>query len=110
MQTLQSFVFFENADANAVSNELGSPNRSSQLILQVSGNPTGLNMEVQGVTDIYHGDYQPLAVINLVQLSKQTTVTAEGIYAVPMDGISRVRCEIKGINGGSVTVYGRLGE
>lgn len=110
MQTLQSFIFFENADGNAVSNELGSPNRSSQLILQVSGGAVGLTMEVQGVTDTNHGDFQSLAVINLNQLSKATNITGDGIYAVPMDGVSRVRCEIKAINGGTVTAYGRLGE
>lgn len=111
MYTLQNFVFFEGADANAISdNEMQVTNRSSQFIVQVSGGAVGLNLEIQGYSDVKANAWVPLACINLTSFDVTTSIGGDGIYAVPADGISKCRAEIKAINGGVCNCFTKAGE
>ena len=36
-------------------------------------------------------------------------ISATGIYAVPADGVVKIKAEIKSVAGGGITVFGKLG-
>lgn len=111
MNVLSNFVFFENADGNAISdNEMMIINRSSQLIVQVSGGAVGLTLEIQGYSDCKANTWQSLACINLADFNVTSSIGGDGIYAIPVDGVQRVRAEIKAINGGTCSCFVKAGE
>lgn len=111
MYVLSNFVFFDGADSNGISdNTMQVTNRSSQFIVQVSGGAVGLTLEIQGYSDHKANAWVPLACINLTTFDVTSSIGGDGIYAVPADGITQVRAEIKSINGGVCNCFTKAGE
>ena len=105
MTTEKNFVFFTNATSAKESNEL-SNFQSDELWLQVSGDATGLNAEVQ--IQANNGDeFVPCAVIDVSNLSVCNSISKNGIYVCSISGAGKIKVEIKSIGSGSVNIFSR---
>lgn len=109
MKVLNDFIFFSNATAAGESNVLSNPNLGSQIIIQVNGTATNLDVQIFGQTDI-NADFVALSCINMTNFDVDSKIAATGIYAVPADGIVKIKAKINAVAGGNVTVFGKLGE
>lgn len=109
MKILNDFIFFSNAAAAGESNVLSNPNLGSQIIVQAGGNATNFEVQILGQADI-NADFTPLSCINMTSFDVDSKITAAGIYAVPADGICKIKAKVNSVAGGKVTVFGRLGE
>lgn len=78
------------------------------LTLEVSGNGSGVSLEVSGLVDIDSEVYTPLAGINLTNFDIANTISGNGIYQYGVDGVARIKVELKAISGGTITAFARL--
>ena len=109
MKVLDNFIFFSEATTAGESNILSNPNLGSQIIVQAGGTATNFNVEILGQADI-NADFVPLSCINMTTFDVDSKITAAGIYAVPVDGVCKIKAKVNTVSGGKVTVFGRLGE
>lgn len=109
MKVLDNFIFFSEATAAVESNVLSNPNLGSQIIVQAGGTATNIDVQILGQTDI-NADFVPLSCINMTTFDVDSKITAAGIYAVPVDGVCKIKAKVNAVSGGKVTVFGRLGE
>lgn len=109
MKVLNDFIFFSNASEAGESNVLSNPNLGSQIIVQVNGTATNIDVQILGQTDI-NADFVALSCINMTNFDVDSKIAATGIYAVPVDGVCKIKAKINAVAGGNVTVFGRLGE
>lgn len=106
MKVLDNFIFFSEASAAGESNVLSNPNLGSQIIVQAGGTATNIDVQILGQTDIF----VPLSCINMTTFDVDSKITAAGIYAIPVDGVCKIKAKVNVVAGGKVTVFGRLGE
>lgn len=108
MKVLDNFIFFSDATSASESNILSNPNLGSQLIVQASGEATSFEVQILGQTDI-NADFVSLSCISMTNFDVGENISATGIYAVPVDGVVKIKAEIKSVAGGGITVFGKLG-
>lgn len=109
MKVLDNFIFFSEATTAGESNVLSNPNLGSQIIVQAGGTATNFEVQILGQADI-NADFTPLSCINMTSFDVDSKIAAAGIYAVPADGICKIKAKVNAVAGGNVTVFGRLGE
>ena len=109
MKVLDNFIFFSEATTAGESNVLSNPNLGSQIIVQAGGTATNIDVQILGQADI-NADFVPLSCINMTTFDVDSKITAAGIYAVPADGVCKIKAKVNSVAGGNVTVFGRLGE
>ena len=99
-----NFVFFDENSTSSTSNVLSNPSNASTMTLEVSG--SSFNLKVEGRADFQGEDnWHELGIIGLKDYSVLSSISEEGIYAIPMDGISQIRL----INSGSVGSFKAFG-
>ena len=104
---LANFVFFDERSRDKTSNFLANPNNASSIIISVVGlADAGGSLTVEGLNDLNRPhDYLPLSVVSLSNYKPFQTITADGFYAIPFEGI--LRCRIKSsIQPGAFKVFG----
>lgn len=104
---LRSFLFLDDTDSTGESNPISCTN-GKQLALNVELITSGesIDLDVMGQIDL-DGDYQTLGVISAIDFATASSISAEGIYFIPVDGIIRVKIVNNG-TAGSVKVFGTL--
>lgn len=110
MNILSGFKFLEAQTTAKVSSILYNANRGSQLVMQVTGTSTTFSMTVEGKVDLDNGTFEPIATINNKDLSMASTISANGIYSIGVDGYSQIQVNLSSITNGNVNVYGKLGD
>lgn len=108
MSNLQNFKFLEYAKTVTESNVMSNPNNGSQLLLQVTGSGVGVSLKVYGLIDNEKDVFFELASINLKDFSTNNAITSNGIYAIGIDGISRIKVKVESITSGNVNVFGKV--
>lgn len=93
MKVLDNFIFFSEASAAGESNVLSNPNLGSQIIIQAGGTATNIDIQILGQTDI-NADFVPLSCINMTTFDVDSKITAAGIYAVPVDGVCKIKAKV----------------
>ena len=109
MKVLDNFIFFSEATVNGESNVLSNSNLGSQIIVQAGGTATNIDVQILEQADI-NADFVPLSCINMTTFDVDSKITAAGIYAVPVDGVCKIKAKVNAVAGGNVTVFGRLGK
>jgi len=99
----KDFVFFDSSSTETTSNIFCVGFNVSQIEVQISGNPSGVQFE--GMLDTASGEWTGMAMISVSDFSKSTSVNTKGIYIVPLSGFRLVRAKHTG-SAGSVKVYG----
>ena len=51
---------------------------------------------------------EKLSAVNMGDVSIVDTITAGGIYSLPVDGLAVLKLSLTSVSGGSVTAYGKL--
>lgn len=104
---LQNFLFLDDSDSTGESNPLvctGGKQLSLNVELITAGE--NIDLDVMGQIDL-NGDYHTLGVIGASDFNTASSISAEGIYLVPVDGITRVKIA-NNETPGSVKVFGNL--
>ena len=109
MKVLDNFIFFSGTTVAGESNVLSNPNLGSQIIVQAGGTAANIDVQILGRADI-NADFVPLSCINMTTFDVDSKITTAGIYAVPVDGVCKIKAKVNSVAGGNVTVFGRLGE
>ena len=109
MKVLDNFIFFSESTVAGESNVLSNPNLGSQIVVQAGGTAANIDVQILGQTDI-NTDFVPLSCINMTTFTVDSKITTAGIYAVPVDGVCKIKAKVNAVAGGNVTVFGRLGE
>ena len=109
MKVLDNFIFFNESTVAGESNVLSNPNLGSQIVVQAGGTAANIDVQILGQTDI-NADFVPLSCINMTTFNVDGKITDAGIYAVPVDGVCKIKAKVNAVAGGNVTVFGRLGE
>lgn len=106
MNTIKSVFFHKNASSPEVSQPIGNVNFGSQITIEVSGAET-IQLNVQGTCNTYDdtNDWHDLAVIDAKSLSVKDSIAEPGVYYVGVDGLSKIRTNLKSTSG-EVTVFG----
>lgn len=107
MRAIDNFLFFSGATSAGVSKAYAN-DTCDVCALQVSGTFTSATVKVQGKSDLAHGEYTDLAVIDLSALSVKKAITAAGIYEAGIEGIQSVRVQVVSVSGGDITVFGKM--
>lgn len=103
---LQSFLFLDDSDSTGESNPLVCTG-GKQLALYVSSDGADpIDLNVLGQIDL-DGYYESIGVIKASDFSTASYISDEGIYLVPVNGITRVKIE-NNETPGSVKVFGNL--
>ena len=101
---IANFVFFDENSTSSTSNVLSNPSSASTMTLEVYG--SSFNLTVEGRADFQGEDnWHELGIIGLKNYDVLASITEEGIYAIPMDGISQIRL----VNSGSVGSFKAFG-
>jgi len=101
---IANFVFFDENSTSNTSNILSNPSGASAMTLEVYG--SSFNLKAEGRTDFQGEDnWHELGIIGLKDYDILSSITEEGIYTVPMDGISQIRL----VNSGSVGSFKAFG-
>ena len=86
-----------------------SNDRYSLAVVQISGTFTLLSMVLEGRTDVPDGEWETVAGWSVsTPDTKAETVSGEGIYEYPIEGIREFRFRILSIEGGTVSASGVL--
>lgn len=108
MYIIESIQFFNNTTSPQESEVLLNVG-GSQLTLNVTGSATTFAIKVLGSASIKSDDsWSTLAPINLGDYSISNTIATKGIYAVPVDGIGRIKLSLVETNG-AISVSGKVG-
>ena len=104
---LNGFVFFDSSSVSQTSNPLANPNSASSIIITVNGlENAGGSLTVEALNDLTEPNtYFPVAAISFDDYKICQSITKDGIYAIPFEGLYRCRM-ISSITPGSFKVYG----
>lgn len=104
---LNGFVFFDNTSTSTTSNPLANPNNASTIVITVSGlTAAGGSLSIEALNDLSQKDtYFPISAIGLFDYDVYQTITEDGIYVIPFEGLYRCRMN-SSIAPGSFKVYG----
>ena len=101
---LRDFVFFNEQSKENESNIL-SITDGDELVIQVNG--SAVNLTVKGLVDYESENYIDVSVIGLNGYSISNVITTEGIFTIPISGLSKVKI----VSGGTLKglkVYGKV--
>lgn len=111
----KKFPFFREASSAGNSDIFGN-NGYDSLTLEVSG-ATGVSLKVQGCINLEDANKNPipdanlqwsdLAVINMKNFNVGSSISENGIYAIGVNGLAKIRVVLESVTG-SVTVIGTL--
>lgn len=110
MNILQNFKFLDGATTVSESNVLSNPNKGSQLVLQVDSVGATFSLTVMGKVDAESENYTALSTMSVTDYTIDSAITSNGIYSISTDGISGIYVDLTSVSGGSVSVFGKLGE
>lgn len=77
------------------------------LTVEVLGSATAMSLAVLGQVDYKQDEYTPLTGINLNGWDSVNTITKNGIYQFPLDGIARFKIKLNSVTG-AVSVFARV--
>lgn len=101
---ISNFIFFDENSTSNTSNILSNPSNAATLTLEVYG--SSFNLTVEGRSDFRGEDnWHQLGIIGLKDYDVLSSITEEGIYAIPFDGITQIRL----VNSGSVGSFKAFG-
>ncbi len=103
--TLNNFVFFDSSSTGSESNVMEVLERSEDMTLHVTGNGS-VSLKVMGMADLQDGNWETIAAISLESFGVSQSITSNGIYCVPLRGLTRLKIVNSGSSG--VKVYGRI--
>lgn len=107
MRIVTDFLFLDDVSEVKDSQELFNSSCGT-LTIQVNG--TGIfSFSVLGCTDLNKNNYETLSPINMTTYNNVSSITENGIYIVPVNGVSRIKCSISSIDG-ILNVFGKLGD
>lgn len=106
MIATNSFYAFK--DADKASENITHNTQGDTLTLQVMGDASSLILAVYGKVDFTSDEWVLLNGINMTTLDVSTTITSQGIYVIPVDGLGAIKCELSSIAGGKVSVFCRI--
>ena len=104
---LNGFVFFDGSSTSQTSNPLANPNSASSIIITVSGlENAGGSLTIEALNDLTESDtYFPVSAIGFADYKIYDSITKDGIYAIPFEGLYRCRM-VSSIVPGDFKVYG----
>ena len=77
------------------------------LFVEITGDATAFEIEVKGVVDFQNEDYVNLGGVNLTSYDYVSTIQNKGIFLFPIEGIGRVKLNLKSVTG-TVTAFCRV--
>ena len=104
MAYLQNCIFLDSDSTVTTSEPLYVNSKAETLKLSVTGSGT-LDVTVEGKIVSLAPSYYDIASVKLDDYTVVSKITAEGIYAVDVQGIAQVRI-VNGGSAGDVTVIG----
>lgn len=104
MIVFNNFNVFKDVTA-AQESEITINTQGEVATVQVSGGATGISLSLLGQSDFRSTDWFPVSAIKLEGLDLVDTITSDGIYQFPIDGIGRFKFNLSAIGGGSVSVF-----
>lgn len=104
MAYLQDYVFLDSNSTVTTSEPLTVNSKAETLKLSVTGTGT-LAVTVEGKVSSLTSSFYSIGAIKLEDNTVVSEITAEGIYAVDVQGIAQVRI-VNGGSAGDVTVIG----
>lgn len=106
-RVLNGFVFFDDTSTSQTSNPLANPNNASTIVITVNGlESAGGELSVEALNDLSEKDtYFPVSAIGFGDYKIYSSITKDGIYAIPFEGLYRCRM-VSSIAPGSFKVYG----
>lgn len=108
MTVQQNIKFMENAAEAKVSNEF-SNQKSESLYLEVSGDATSFKASVECKLDINSDSWVKIAGIDLSDFTiVDEGIMATSIYMFVIECGQKFRVNLESVDGGSVTIFGRL--
>lgn len=78
------------------------------VTVQVSGDGAGMDIAVLAQSDYQSKDWFTLMGFNLSTFESVDTITANGMYQFPIDGVGRFKIKVNAISGGAVTVFCKI--
>ena len=112
MQTLKSFTMFDNVGEPYTSDMFSCISYSqsgSDIVLEVGGNGSDFDIEIQGQCNVKDNlIWTSISLVNLNDFTTSVSITKNGIYAGSVNGLTRIRGEVKNINRGNLTVFGKI--
>ena len=111
MNVLKDNQFFTNIGTISTSSACVVPNNVSTLVLEIteSSTPT-FTLSVEGIVNSSNTTYTTLSAVKMSTNEVVTSISAVGIYVIPVDGMSNIKLNLTAISGGSISAYGKLGE
>ena len=103
--TLNSFVFFDADSTSTESNVMDVIDRAEDMTLQISGSGS-INLQIKGKSDVKDGGWDNISAVSLGSFSAVQSITAAGIYSVPVRGLTKLKIVNSGDTG--IKVYGRV--
>lgn len=106
MEIMNNFYAFKDATTPAES-EPTINIKGESVTVQVDGTGTGISLQLVGCADLKSNEYY---VITGFDSGFKTidTITTNGLYTFPVDGLGRFKLNLSAINEGSVTVFCRM--
>ena len=105
---LNTFLFHDDATSAETSAALSNPNSGSLLTIEVSGESSSVELVVQGVSDPNNdGQWSDLAILDSSNMDLLESINKNGIYLISIDGVKRVRTDLRDTNG-RVRVFGTV--
>lgn len=78
------------------------------LNLQLFGEASACNLQVFGQIDSHSNSWVVLNAINMTTLELDTSIEKQGIYMVPIEGVSKIQFKLNSVAGGKLSVFGRI--
>lgn len=111
MNILKDFQFFTNASTTIDSSICYILNNASTLVIEVTSSTTPtFTVQAKGIVNNSNSTYTILESVNMSTNDVSSTISQVGIYTIPIDGLSNVKISITAISGGSISIYGKLGD
>lgn len=101
------FGFHENQESISVGKIFGV-NQNVSLTLEVDGNATGFTIIPEGIVNAKTEDWSPLSSIAYNGYIIKEAITQNGIYALDITGLYKVRFNLTNIDSGKISVTGRV--
>ena len=106
MEIMNTFYALKDAVAPTES-EPTVNNRGEAMTVQVDGTGNGISLQLMGCADLKSDEYYAITGFTS-DFETINTITGNGIYTFPIDGLGRFKFNLSAIDGGSVTVFCRM--
>ena len=106
MEIMNNFYALKDATA-PMESEATVNVKGETLTVQVDGNGDGISLRLMGCADLKSDEYYAITGF-ASDFEMIDTITANGLYTFPIDGLGRFKFNLSAIGGGSVTVFCRM--